>query len=231
MKRLILVVFTLFAGIASGASPRTEPGESPCTSTPGPELPDLLYSQTFVFEDAIVGLPYNSGSHRVLADDFELDDPATLDRVVIWGIYGTQQPSSDFKVWLYADSGGMPTGDPLVNAFIGASDITFTDTGYSFGSSIIWKIDMPLSPGDEFSLDAGTRYWFAVQAQYTYTCYWVCQTYNRYSMAVFSVDDGANWEDTHDAFGYDCDVFIELHGTSHPGVEESSWGQIKAQFE
>jgi hypothetical protein len=225
MRRLILVI-TLFAGTALAA-----PGAAPFTSPPDPQPAELLYEQSFDFDDAIVGLPYNSSSHRVLADDFELEDPAELDRVVIWGIYNVHQYSSDFWVWLYADSGDMPAGGPLDSAFIGANDITFTDTGYTFGSAIIWKIDMPLGPGDEFSLDAGTRYWFAAQAQYSYTCYWVCEAYNRFNMAVFSADDGASWENTHDAFDYDCDLFLELHGTSYPGVEESSWGEIKAGFE
>jgi hypothetical protein len=231
MGRFVFTALILCVGLALGASPRTEPAESHCTNAPGPEPAELLYEQTFLFEDAIVGLPYNSSSHRVLADDFELDEAATLDRVIIWGIFNVHQYVSDYMVWLYADSGGMPAGGPLQSAFIGANDITFTDTGYAFGTATIWKIDMPIPSGDEFDLDAGTRYWFAAQAQYTYTCYWVCEEYNRFEMAVYSDDDGSTWRDTHDAFDYDCDVFMELHGDFHTAVTESSWGEIKAEFE
>jgi len=230
MRRSVFLALTVCVGLALGAATRTAPAESPCTDPPEPEPAELLYEQTFDFADAIVGLPYNSSSHRVLADDFELDEAATLDRVVIWGIFNVQQDVSDYMVWLYADSGGMPTGGPLDSAFIGINDITFTDTGYAFGTATIWKIDMPFQPGGEFDLDAGTRYWFAVQAQYPYTCYWVCQAHDIYEMAVYSTDDGSSWEDTHDAFDYDCDVFIELHGDFHPGVNESSWGEVKAAF-
>ncbi|OGD72508.1 MAG: hypothetical protein A2Y64_03160 [Candidatus Coatesbacteria bacterium RBG_13_66_14] len=226
MKRFVFPVLILVAGVAAGASTPTEPGASP----PDPEPAELLYGQTFVFEDAVVGLPYNSSSHRILADDFELDEPAVLGRVVIWGIFNDHQYVSDYMVWLFADSDGMPTGNPLDGVFIVADDITFTDTGYAFGGAHIWKIDMPFDPGDEFTLDAGTRYWFAVQAQYPYTCYWVCEAYDRFSMAVYSANDGASWEDTHDAFGYDCDAFMELHGYFNPEVKETSWGEIKASF-
>jgi len=189
---------------------------------------DEVYFQSYDFGDAAIGLPSTTyGASYMLADDFEVPYGATVDRVVIWGIFQEVQQSSDFWVRLFTDDGGEP-GAELDEIFVGGNYITFTDTGDAFGTAEIFEIDMDLSAtGEDLSITSGQRYWFNVQAQYDYLFFWVCPLHTEYEMAHVSSDDGATWESSYEEWSEEYDAFFELHGTTS-AVAEVSWGAIKA---
>ena len=103
-----------------------------------------------------------------VADDFSLGTGEWLVRDVHWwGFMFAEDPMSDFKIYIYGDDGGEPTGGGLANpsgTAIASRDVTVvgTDTGEDeFGMSI-FEFSVDIAP---IPLSGDTTYWLAIEQQ------------------------------------------------------------------
>jgi len=149
---LVLSVSLAFAGALYTDAPadlgQVVPGGG-YTCLPPPSN-DILWENPFEF--ALCTNGYNSSDGYRCADDFVLDDDATIEGFTCWSIFTGGHPQP-FEVTVWVDSGGAPGAEQWSET---VSDITDTDTGYTGWGYQMFQTDMVLD--SSFDLSAGT-YW------------------------------------------------------------------------
>jgi len=126
---------------------------------------DILWENPFDYSLCTNG--YNSSDGYRCADDFVLDDDATIESFTCWSIFTGGHPQP-FEVTVWIDSGGAPGTEQWSETI---SDVTDTDTGYSGWGYTMYQTDMV--PADTFDLSAGT-YWVEFFWTSTYF-YWLVE--------------------------------------------------------
>ena len=164
---LVLSVSLAFAGALYTDAPadlgQVVPGGG-YTCLPPPSN-DILWENPFEF--ALCTNGYNSSDGYRCADDFVLDDDATIEGFTCWSIFTGGHPQP-FEVTVWVDSGGAPGAEQWSET---VSDITDTDTGYTGWGYQMFQTDMVLD--SSFDLSAGT-YWVEFFWTSTYF-YWLVE--------------------------------------------------------
>lgn len=167
MKKITLTMFTVAAfGIVANAQSLSESSISSVNTSPsGAE--DVVVDQPVGGTTGIISITNNTDI-VVCADDFTLTEPIRVDNVTFYGFNNNQNlPSSllGAKLWIYADSGGAPAGDPTnPGSEMLFLDIADGDPGFSYvdqglgGYDI--TIDVSTVNGSDYVLAPGT-YWVA----------------------------------------------------------------------
>ncbi|MCK4593317.1 hypothetical protein KAU45_02360 [bacterium] len=155
-------------------------------------------------------IPSSGPSHA--QDDFRLETFAWVKGFECWFLYGKNHPLPPlpFELTMRYDDLGSP-GDTFWTAYV--TDVTDTDTGDDLFGFDIWHILLLLDEEDYIYIDV--RSWLWLEIYWTgYSGAWVCE-------------DGGNAHYNGERLSLSC-FFTVLGTPSGAGVEESSWGEIKA---
>ncbi len=185
-----------------------------------PSQPDLdtLWEYRFFYDEDLNGVGSCELYHAT--DDFQVSATATIKGFECWCFFGSGGIDYDFLLTIYEDDNGHP-GNSIWSAF--TNDVTFTETGYEFPLSHndILHCDMLLETDDYLIINQDETYWLEIyQEELTYFN-WVCDPYY----------DGNLHHDTGDGFeNVFLNAFFAVKGNWGSSVEETSWGEIKAEF-
>ncbi len=176
---------------------------------PAPPLPYVLWANQYDYELLTQALPSNGGNRT--QDDFELENSGWIKGFECWFIYNGNHPQP-FELTIRYDHYGRP-GGTFWTAYV--TDVTDGDTGDDFWEYDVWHTQLLLDEEDYVYIEAGTPYWLEIFWTGFISGYWCC-------------GDGGNahWNGVE----YPLSVFFTVLGTPGSGVEESSWGEIKAGF-
>jgi len=106
---------------------------------------------------------FDTDRQRQRADDFQLFSYGnTITEIQWWGVYGDGPvPAADnFTIRIFADNGGLPESDPIIE--LAAGDVGRTDSGLDQdfqGGLDVYAYSYAVSP---ITLDANTTYWLSI---------------------------------------------------------------------
>jgi len=131
------------------------------------------------------------GSPQIMADNFQLTTPATINSIRWWGAWNFYTPTTDnFTIIIYGDNSGLP--DPsnvIANRHIG--NVVETSTGLSRSGKTLLEFQADIDP---VSLSESTQYWISIfESAGTDGSQYFLIRENAYGTAAKSTNGGASW--------------------------------------
>src|SRR4030042_1011558 len=120
-------------------------------------------------------------------------------------------PPEPFIVTIRYDWYGKPDGTYWSDRL---TDVTDTDTGSDYANYDIWQSRILLRESESIHIEAGTPFWLEIY--FTGPSFgWTAREWGNVHI---------DWEE------YPWSALFRVLGTPDAGVEDSSWGEIKATF-
>ncbi len=176
---------------------------------------DLEVLWEYPYDPVLMNSAFSSWGRYYTQDEFILETDSKVMFIEFWGIYSPDDdyhPQPFWIIFLY-DHYGMP-GGYFDGGCLPLGAITETDTGEDYHGNPVYHYSIDIS-GEPMSIDAG-QWWLDISAE----------TEN-FKWGGRGQTGGILY---HNYLQYNASVYFRLLGTpSGAGVEETSWGEIKAQ--
>ncbi len=229
--KLFLPVIAICVTVAFGVQPHEIGNPTSSGYNPEPSY-DLLYAQTYINDSDLHGWAWGQ-----ICDDFELEDDAGVVRVIIWVCSFDHDmnpiPPLDYCDIAFIQDIGDDDPNTATLVWSGTASCTSVDINDEFGGGIIPIYELTCDFPSTANLTGGQRYWLVVTQYYEdnykfYSC--VTEATPIIYTQVWMNNGAPPWETGYDLFGYEADMFFELHGTPESALENSTWGNIKSVF-
>jgi hypothetical protein len=186
---------------------------------PTPPFPYVLWQNQYDYE--LLTQSYGSSGEQHSMDDFVIDEGGLIESFECWGLFVISSPyTHPCEVTIYKDRPDHTPGVELWSALV--TMVSCFDTGDDNPQGYdIWFIELFLEEDDYFQAEAGVTYWLEI--------YWTTG-WPEFSFSWCAEDNGNmrvrihgdEW-DTGDA------AFFRILGSPGSGIEESTWGEVKAR--
>ena len=191
-------------------------------------IDNLVYSQTYSYENLLNGYSIYGAGDRWACDDFEVIGLAWVYEIYVWMIW-TGGQGQDMNLVISKDDTG--DSDPNTNTDYWVETVPCTNT---FTGDSNWGFDIYETCIDiygysyDFELIPGTHYYFETQADVTDNCF-ILVSHNYNGDYCWYNDGSGVWVRSDVLFGEDSDMFFDFDGWS-AALESETWASIKSLF-
>ncbi|MCD4848766.1 MAG: hypothetical protein K8R76_11335 [Candidatus Aegiribacteria sp.] len=191
-------------------------------------IDNLVYSQTYNFENLLNGYSIYGAGDRWACDDVEVIGLAWIHEIYVWMIWTGGHASTMNLVVSKDDTGDS---DPNTNTDVWAESASCTNT---FTGDSSWGFDIYenhiILYEDSYTLELlpGIHYYFETQADISDNCF-ILVSHNYIGDYCWYNDGSGIWERSDVVFEQDSDMFFDFDG-QFAAVESETWGNIKILF-
>ena len=225
--KLFLSTIMIIALFSALADPPAELGSRHIQGTGPTGIDNLVYSQTYNYENLLNGYSIYGAGDRWACDDLEIAGFAWVYEIHIWMIWTGGQASTMNLVVSKDDTGDS---DPNTNTDIWVESVSCinTLTGDSNWGFDIYETYMDLCEDYTLELMGGIHYYFETQADVTDNCFVLVS--RNYNGDYCWYNDGSGvWVRSDVIFEQDSDMFFDFVGQI-AALESETWSSIKTLF-
>ncbi len=226
-----LYVFALVIVAASAFAVDVELGERQTNGSGASSIDELVYSQTYDFDELLNGFSNPSFLDRRVCDDFVLAGPDFyIDEIVVWMIW-TGGQASTMNLAFSEDTAGDSDPNTATEVWAEAVPCTNVFTGDIGWGFYIYETTCDINEtGNTPELEIGAHYYFETQGDTGDNCY-ILVTNPGIADCTWFYDGSGVWvrTDVYPGLEFTADMFFDFC-SFESALESATWAEIKTLF-